>query len=98
MNTYCYIIFSKSLNRFYTGVCQDDLDERTRKHNAHEYGNHRFTAAANDWELYLKIPGKDYAHAVRMERHIKAMKISQYIRNLNQYQELIEKLILITSN
>ncbi len=46
---YCYIIFSKKLDRFYIGACHDDLYSRIQKHNDHSYGNHRFTAKANDW-------------------------------------------------
>ncbi|MDV3309873.1 MAG: GIY-YIG nuclease family protein [Cyclobacteriaceae bacterium] len=46
MNCYCYILFSNSLNRFYTGISRE-LNERILKHNDHSYGNNRFTAKAN---------------------------------------------------
>jgi putative endonuclease len=87
-----YILFSKSLGKFYIGACQDSLGERIRKHNNHDYGMHRFTAAANDWELFLKIDVNNYTHAVRLERKIKSMKSSIFIRNLIIYPELIEKI------
>jgi len=97
MNAHCYIIFSKKLNRFYIGACHDDLEFRIQKHNEHTYGTHRFTAAAQDWELFLDIQVDDYSHAIRIERHIKSMKSSKYIRNLKQYPEMLEKLIIKTS-
>ena len=67
------------------------------KHNNHEYGNHRFIAAANYWKLFIQINSKNYAHAVRIERKIKSMKSRIYIQNLTKYPELIEKLISKTT-
>ncbi|HAQ65206.1 MAG TPA: hypothetical protein DCR43_05050 [Bacteroidales bacterium] len=94
----CYILFSKSLNRFYVGSCHLDLLQRIEKHNSHFYGNNRFTAAANDWLLFLRIPAKDYPHATRMEKLIKSMKSSTYIRNLILYPQMIDNIITKTSN
>lgn len=87
----CYILYSPSLDKFYTGACQESLSERIAKHNAHAYGNHRFTAAANDWELFLRIDAIDYTHAIRIERKIKAMKSKIFIQNLVKHPELIQK-------
>ncbi|MDZ7742267.1 MAG: GIY-YIG nuclease family protein [Bacteroidota bacterium] len=97
MSSYCYMLYSKSLDRYYIGATQDDLDLRIEKHNESAYGKHRFTATAKDWELFIKIPTKDYAHAIRLERLIKSMKSSKYIRNLKQYPELVEKILNNTS-
>ena len=88
----CYILHSESLNRFYTGVCQDNLAARIQKHNDQSYGAHRFTANAQDWQLYLRIDCESNAHALKIEKHIKSMKSSRYIKNLAQYPEIIEKL------
>ncbi len=88
----CYVIYSESLNRFYTGICQESLEERIKKHNEHSYGEHRFTAKANDWELYLKIDCDSNSQSLKIEKHIKSMKSSQYIKNLVLYPEIIEKL------
>jgi putative endonuclease len=98
MENCCYILYSKSLCKFYIGACHDNLDDRIIKHNAHFYGNHRFTAIVSDWELFLKIPVSNYPHAIRIERKIKAMKSSQYIHNLIKYPEIIAKIIEETSN
>jgi putative endonuclease len=88
----CYIIFSKKLNRFYIGVCHDDLEVRIQKHNDHSYGKHRFTAKANDWELFLNIECESFSQASKIEKHIKSMKSSTYVKNLLKYPEMIEKL------
>jgi putative endonuclease len=88
----CYILYSPSLDKFYTGACQASLSERIAKHNSRFYGNHRFTAAADDWELFLRIDGVDYAHALRIERKIKAMKSKVFIQNLGKYPQISQKI------
>jgi putative endonuclease len=93
MRARCYILYSEKLNRFYTGVTTQTIDERMLKHNQSEYGKHRFTSNANDWALFIIIELEDYAHAVRVERKIKSMKSSAYIKNLKLYPEMIQKLI-----
>ena len=80
------------MNRHYIGACQDDLQSRIAKHNTHEYGDHRFTAKADDWELFLNIDCTSYSQALKIEKHIKSMKSSIYIKNLAQYPEIGLKL------
>ncbi len=89
---HCYIIQSKKLDKFYIGACNGSLEERLDNHNNHAYGNHRFTAKASDWAVVLVIKTDEYSHAIRLERKIKSMKSSQYIRNLLKYPELVEKI------
>jgi putative endonuclease len=88
----CYILHSRKLDRFYIGVCQDDLVKRIIKHNSHEYGLHRYTAKAEDWELILNIECSSYSQALKIEKHIKSMKSSIYVKNLLAYPEMILKL------
>ncbi|MGR3809716.1 GIY-YIG nuclease family protein [Jiulongibacter sp. NS-SX5] len=88
----CYILWSDSLERFYTGACQFALEERIEKLNTGFYRGQNFTKKARDWRLYLKVEAVDYSHAVRIERKIKSMKSSVYIRNLKKYPELVEEL------
>ena len=92
----CYIIFSSKLNKFYIGATQEDVSLRIMKHNLSAYGKHRFTSDADDWELFLFISALDYAHAIRMERKVKSMKSTTYIRNLAKYPELQQKLVSST--
>lgn len=88
----CYIIFSLKLNRFYIGITHEDLNSRVLKHNEGSYGNHRFTAKANDWVLFLYIETTSIEQALAIEKHIKAMKSSLYIRNLVKHPKIIEDL------
>ena len=90
----CYILHSEKINRHYIGACHDDLVVRIEKHNSHEHGEHRYTAKANDWKLFLTIECTSYSQATRIEKHIKKMKSSVYINNLLKYPEMIEKLKL----
>ncbi len=98
MEACCYILYSKQTGKYYTGACHNNLSERIKKHNLHEYDSHRYTATTNDWELYLKLPAIDYPHAIRLERLIKSMKCSRYIENLKKYPELIQKIFNQTHN
>jgi putative endonuclease len=66
----CYIIHSKSLNKFYMGATQDCVYKRIEKHNLGGYGKNHYTATANDWTLFIYITADDYAHAIRLERKI----------------------------
>ncbi|MBK9932611.1 MAG: GIY-YIG nuclease family protein [Cytophagaceae bacterium] len=88
----CYILWSKKLNKFYIGACQDSLQERIKKHNMGFYDGINFTKKANDWSIYLRIDAMDYSHAVRIEKKIKSMKSSIYIKNLLKYPDLISKI------
>ncbi|MDO9153854.1 MAG: GIY-YIG nuclease family protein [Paludibacter sp.] len=91
-----YIIFSEKLNKFYIGATHEDVSLSIEKHNQSAYGKHKFTATADDWELVLFIPANDFAHAIRIEKKIKSMKSSLYIRNLTKYPNLLEKLVSST--
>jgi putative endonuclease len=89
---FTYIIYSKKLDRFYIGATQDSVHSRIEKHNSGHHGKNHFTAKADDWLLFLSFETKDYAHAIRIERKIKAMKSKIYINNLKKYPELKTKI------
>jgi len=88
----CYIIYSEKLKKHYIGACHEDLESRIAKHNSHDYGDHRYTAKADDWKLLLSIVCDSYPQAIRIEKHIKNMKSSIYINNLVKYPEMVIKL------
>ncbi len=97
MPALCYILYSKSFNKFYVGATHEAIEQRLEKHNNQSYGSHRYTATTNDWEVYLILETNDYAHAIRMERKIKSMKSKVFIQNLKKYPELRQKLLNQTS-
>jgi len=88
-----YILYSQTLNRFYTGSCKD-LSYRVDQHLNKEF-TESFTAVADDWELYFSIDNLEYKQARLIEEHIKRMKSKIYIQNLKKYPEIIEKLKII---
>ena len=86
---FVYILYSAKLNRFYTGYTSN-FDSRMEFHRNAE--SHKFTANAEDWELYLKIECENKSQALSIEKHIKNMKSKTYIENLIKYPDIILKL------
>ena len=74
-----YILFSKTLNRYYVGFTSDALSERLRKHNTNHKG---YTGRVNDWEVvYFEVyASKQEAYA--REREINSKKSRSYIERL----------------
>ena len=89
---FCYIIYSKSIDRYYTGYTSDII-ERLKLHNSGHFGGKSYTNRTNDWEIYLLISCKTIEQAVYMESRIKKMKSSKYIENLKKYPEMVEKIM-----
>lgn len=89
----CYIIYSASLDKFYTGITQESVESRLEMHKESGYGNH-YTSQSSDWEIFLVIPYASVSQSIKIERHIKKMKSKKYIQNLKKYPERIEKLII----
>ena len=88
----CYIIHSQSLSKFYIGSTILDSLERLERHQFNYYGNRKFTAKADDWEVFINISCSSIEQARKIEKHIKEMKSKSYILNLKKYPEIIEKL------
>ncbi len=54
--------------------------------------SHKFTANAEDWELFLKIECGSKSQGLNIEKHIKKMKSKIYIENLIKYPDIILRL------
>ena len=87
-----YILYSPSLDKYYSGITTTDLGSRLQKHNNSAYGSH-FTSHANDWELRLNIPCEDYSMARKIEMYLKRMKSRKFIEKI--INDKAEKEILI---
>lgn len=85
-----YIIYSEKLDRFYVGTA-DDFKKRFAEHNSGQY-EEAFTKKGIPWKEFLIIENLKSSQAYEIERHIKQMKSKKYIKDLNKYPELIEKL------
>jgi putative endonuclease len=75
---YTYIIYSKALNKYYIGSCQN-IEQRLEDHLN---GRSKFTKVAKDWELkYFETFGSRSEACIR-ELQIKKMKSRKYIETL----------------
>jgi len=92
----CYILYSKSINRYYIGYTSD-IRERVILHNNGHFGGRSYTCKASDWDLFLLIPCDTISEAMFLESKIKNMKSKNYIENLKKYPEMVEKLLNKTS-
>jgi len=84
-----YILYSEKLSRFYIGFTSD-FETRLEFHKNAE--SHIFTANAEDWVLFLRIPCENKAQGLDIEKHITKMKSKIYIENLHKYPDIILKL------
>jgi putative endonuclease len=78
MDFYLYILFSKSLNRFYIGHT-NDLTGRLRRHNSAHKG---FTDKATDWKIVYSEVFTSKSLAYRREIQIKNWKNRERIEQL----------------
>jgi putative endonuclease len=90
----CYILYSPSLNSFYTGSTSDAPDIRLEKYLLEFYGKSKYTAKVKDWEIYISIPCGSVEVAIKLEKRIKRMKSKKFIVNLKRYPEMLQKLLI----
>ena len=84
-----YILHSKTLNRYYIGFTTD-FETRLEFHK--NAASHKFTANADDWNVFLIIDCQSKLQGLSIEKHIKNMKSKTYIENLKKHPEIIVKL------
>ncbi|KAF2331083.1 GIY-YIG nuclease family protein [Flavobacterium ginsenosidimutans] len=75
---YIYIIYSKTLDKYYVGSCQN-IEQRLQDHlNSRS----KFTKVAKDWVLKYSEAFNTRSEAYQREIQIKKMKSRKYIENL----------------
>jgi len=75
---YTYIIYSKAINKYYIGSCQD-IQQRLQDHlNSRS----KYTRVAKDWEIKYFETFPTRTEACQRELQIKKMKSRRYIENL----------------
>ncbi|EMS33813.1 hypothetical protein C943_04132 [Mariniradius saccharolyticus AK6] len=92
-SSFVYILYSRRLDRYYTGVTTLSVVEQIENHIEKKYGKLNFTQKADDWELYHSIKCEGFAQARRIEMHIKKMKSKIYLQNLKSFPEMVDKLL-----
>ncbi|MEL1245252.1 GIY-YIG nuclease family protein [Flavobacterium sp. DGU11] len=88
----CYILYNLFSNKYYVGFTQESMDERLEKHNSGFYDKSYTATIAGKWEVYILIECMSVSQALKIEKHIKAMKSKKYIQNLKVYPEIIDNL------
>ena len=78
MNFSVYIIYSESLDRYYTGSCQD-FDIRLLQHNS---GKNKSTKGGIPWVLKYEEKYETNQEVRKREAAIKKMKSRKYIEQL----------------
>tara|TARA_R110000868_G_scaffold235791_1_gene489682 strand:- start:54 stop:458 length:405 start_codon:yes stop_codon:yes gene_type:complete len=76
---YVYILYSKSIDKFYIGYTAMELCERLRRHLSSHKG---FTSRAKDWEFVYFELIEDKTKAILREKEIKNWKSSAKIMEL----------------
>ncbi len=88
----CYILYSRAINKFYIGATSETVQERFDRHIRGTY-DHKYTALAKDWQIFLTIECATTRQAFAIEAHIKRMKSRKYVENLERYPEMIKNLL-----
>ena len=91
--TYCNILHSKKLDKYYIGSTTETVSERLEKHLSEFYSGFHFTHAANDWIIFFSIKCQNINQAKGIEAHIKRMKTKKYIDDLKRYPEIVQRLL-----
>lgn len=86
MNFCVYILYSESLQKFYVGETED-MNLRLQQH-IKGFFKDSFTAKADDWTLFHMIKCDSKRQSINIERHIKRMKSSVYIKNLKKFADI----------
>jgi putative endonuclease len=85
-----YVLYSESLDSYYTGSCLR-IDQRLNQHLSAAFPG-SYTSRAKDWVLFFQIDQLGARQSRRIENHIKRMKSRIYIENLKKYPEISERL------
>jgi len=87
---FVYILYSLSIDTYYVGETEN-IEFRLKQHNLGFYVG-AYTKQATDWRPYISIECETRSEARKIEAHIKRMKNRNYIENLKQHPEIIDKL------
>ena len=78
MPYYVYILYSISLNKYYTGSTAN-IEERIKRHNA---GATSSTKSGRPWKIVFSREFKLKSDALKLESYIKKMKSRQFVIEL----------------
>lgn len=82
---YCYIIYSKVVDRYYIGETSNFVD-RLGQHRSHFFKD-SYTSIADDWCLFLLFELPDISCARILERFLKRMKSKKFLLRLKNEED-----------
>ena len=88
---YLYVIYSKSVNRYYVGE-SPNVENRLRMHQNHYFKN-GFTKAATDWEVLLSKECRTKDDAIYLEKFVKRMKSKTFIRKIIEDPKILDDIL-----
>jgi len=88
---YLYILYSKTLNRFYVGETQN-IDKRIILHNS-RYFKKAFTKSASDWKVVLGKKCNIREEAMYLESFIKRMKSKKFIEKVIATPNILDDIL-----
>ena len=77
---YTYIMYSRSIDRYYVGSTQN-VSERLRRHNA---DHSKSTKGKGTWIVVQNFPHQSRSDAMKLELKIKKRGIKRYLEDLRQ--------------
>ena len=81
MTFHVYILYSKSINKYYKGQT-NNIEDRLRRHNS---GYEKATSNGIPWTLVCLIQKSTRAEAIILERKIKNMNLNKTIAFIEKY-------------
>ncbi len=75
---YTYILYSPSINKFYTGY-SENLNQRIERHNS---GRGKYSSRGIPWQLVYFEEFTTKSEAIKREQEIKRKKSRKYIEEL----------------
>ncbi|WP_093369559.1 GIY-YIG nuclease family protein [Psychroflexus sediminis] len=88
---FVYIIHSEDVNKYYVGETSH-VEHRLALHKNH-YFKGAYTRMANDWELVLKFECRNRSEALFIEKFIKRMKSTKFIKKIIQTPTILSDII-----
>ena len=92
MSHFLYIIYSKSIDKYYVGESAT-VENRLELHNKHHFKTN-FSKAASDWELKLSHSCHYKRDALFLERFIKRMKSRKFILKVIENPSILDDILL----
>ena len=88
---YLYIIYSKTIDKYYVGETPD-VENRITQHNNHHFKT-SYTKAADDWTVLLKYQCQNKKEALFLEKYTKRMKSRKFIEKIIKNPEILSDIL-----